>query len=83
MSCASTAAVFFMCSAVAGTDTSTPKEKSSPYERLWSYATLYENKDNPVIQKLAFVGRVQADAAFFEGNEGSEDFEKLLWRRVR
>ncbi|MEX2581289.1 MAG: porin [Verrucomicrobiales bacterium] len=42
---------------------------------------IYENWDNPVIQKLSLSGRVHVDVAFFDAHE--EDFNSLLWRRVR
>lgn len=48
---------------------------------LFDLATFYSNKENPVIQKFAMTGRLQADAAFFYG-EGNE-FEELTWRRFR
>jgi phosphate-selective porin OprO/OprP len=48
---------------------------------LFDLATLYSNKENPLVQKFAFTGRLQADAAFFY--EGDEEFEELLWRRFR
>ena len=55
--------------------------ETSAYDRIWSYATLYQNDENPVIQKLVFTGRAQADAAFFDSNQG--DYDRLAWRRLR
>jgi phosphate-selective porin OprO/OprP len=48
---------------------------------IFDLATLYDNSDNPVIQKFALSGRLQADAAFYDSDQG--DFEELLWRRAR
>ncbi|MCB1237329.1 MAG: hypothetical protein KDM91_19855 [Verrucomicrobiae bacterium] len=48
---------------------------------LFDLATLYENKENPFIQKFALSGRLQADAAFFDANQG--DYDSLHWRRFR
>jgi len=44
-------------------------------------ATLYENEDTPALQKFSLSGRVQADAAFFDSDQG--DLDTLNWRRVR
>ncbi len=49
---------------------------------IFDYATWYSNKDNPVLQKFAFTGRLQADAAFYDA-EGEDSFDDVLWRRVR
>lgn len=48
---------------------------------LFDRATFYSDKENPVLQKLAMTGRLQADAAFFHG--GDNDYEELNWRRAR
>jgi phosphate-selective porin OprO/OprP len=56
-------------------------EAVSVYDRLWSYAELYEDESNPVIQSFLLTGRLQADAAFFDADVG--DYERLLWRRFR
>ena len=53
----------------------------SSFDRVWSYATLYENKDSGFVQKFALSGRLQAEGAIFEGDEG--DYNDILWRRFR
>lgn len=53
----------------------------SQMDQLWGYATLYQNKDNPVIQKFSLSGRLQADALWYDEDPG--DFEDLIWRRFR
>ncbi len=49
---------------------------------LFDRATLYSDPANPVIQNLAFTGRLQADAAIFDAAR-ADAYEALLWRRVR
>ncbi|MCB1063251.1 MAG: hypothetical protein KDN20_10065 [Verrucomicrobiae bacterium] len=55
---------------------------ASSFCDLFDLATLYSNKENPVIQKFAFTGRLQADAAFFDASQ-ADSYESLLWRRFR
>lgn len=55
--------------------------ESSTFDDIWGLATLYKNKENPFLQSVALFGRLQADAAFFDANQG--EFEELLWRRFR
>lgn len=59
----------------------TTADGGSTFDRVWSYATLYENDENPLMQRLAFTGRLQADAAFVDSNRGNDEW--LEWRRVR
>jgi phosphate-selective porin OprO/OprP len=74
-------------SAIAGVEISAknpvPQPEAAPPSicDIFDYATLYDNKENAVLQKFSFTGRLQADAAFFDG--GDSDYEELLWRRVR
>jgi phosphate-selective porin OprO/OprP len=59
------------------------KESNGSFcDSLWKYAEWYKNPDNPVIQKFAFTGRFQADAAYFDAS-GKNDWDNTLWRRVR
>lgn len=44
-------------------------------------AVLYENEDFLPLQKFALTGRLQADATFFEADQG--DYDSLEWRRFR
>ena len=48
---------------------------------LFDFATLYSEKENPIIQEFSLFGRLQADAAFFDADQGK--FEQLLWHRFR
>jgi phosphate-selective porin OprO and OprP len=72
--------------AFAETDALTAK-----FDDAWSLVKLYENKENPILQKLAFTGRAQLDYALIDG-EGSPtagftdsdlDYEFGGWRRLR
>jgi phosphate-selective porin OprO/OprP len=49
---------------------------------FFDLATLYSNKENPILQKFALSGRLQADAAFFDASQAASS-EQLLWRRFR
>ena len=53
----------------------------SSFDRVWSHATLYENRDSGFVQKFALSGRLQAEAAWFDADEG--DFDDTTWRRFR
>jgi phosphate-selective porin OprO/OprP len=53
----------------------------SSFDRVWSHATLYENRDSSFVQKFALSGRLQADGARFKADQG--DFDDILWRRFR
>ena len=57
-------------------------EDGSGFDKVWSYATLYENEDNRFIQKFALSGRVQPDSAWFDADQG-EFKDEFLWRRFR
>jgi len=53
----------------------------SSFNKVWNYATLYDSKDNKVIQKFDLSGRLQIDSAWFDADQG--EFEDILWRRFR
>lgn len=55
-------------------------EEPSAYDRLWSHATLYRDPEGP-LQKLALSGRLQAEAAWFDTDQG--DLNERSWRRFR
>jgi phosphate-selective porin OprO/OprP len=48
---------------------------------LFDRAVLYEDKDDLAFQKFALTGRLQADAAFYEADQGN--YDRLEWRRFR
>jgi hypothetical protein len=49
-----------------------PKEEST-FNKTWSLATLYKNKENPVIQKLAFTGRYHGQYGWLDSDQGNDD----------
>lgn len=40
---------------------------------LWSLATLYKNKDNPIIQELVLTGRYHGQYAYLDSDDGDAD----------
>lgn len=56
-------------------------QDADAFEKIWSYATLYKNEENPVIQKFAISGRFHADYNNLSSNQGDyEDFEVRRFR---
>jgi phosphate-selective porin OprO/OprP len=53
----------------------------SPFDKVWSHATLYDNKDSSFIQEFSLRGRLQVDSALVDGDQG--EFSDVLWRRFR
>jgi phosphate-selective porin OprO/OprP len=53
----------------------------SSFDKVWSYATLYDNKENRFIQKFDLSGRLQIDSVWFDADQG--EFNDILWRRIR
>ncbi len=57
-----------------------PKEEST-LDKIWSLATLYKNKENPVIQKLAFTGRYHGQYGWLDSDQGNyDDWENRRFR---
>ncbi|MBW2295125.1 MAG: hypothetical protein JRG94_22875 [Deltaproteobacteria bacterium] len=50
-------------------------------DRIWGYATLYENADHPLLEKFALRGRFQADFPLYDSNRG--DYDDPQVRRLR
>jgi len=57
-------------------------EQASTFDKIWSYATLYENEDNRYIQRFALSGRVQPESAWLNSDQGNFA-DEFLWRRFR
>lgn len=51
------------------------------YEDIWKNAVFYQNKENPVVQKIAFTGRFQGEGYWFDADQG--DADDTTWRRLR
>ena len=56
-------------------------EEESGYDRFWRHATLYENADEGLVRSVALSGRLQAEGAYFDADQG--DFDDSSWRRFR
>ncbi len=57
-----------------------PAQDQSAYQRIWNHARLYESGDGPV-RAFDLSGRLQADGAWYDADEGS--YDDLRWRRFR
>lgn len=63
-------------------------EEKSGFDKVWSYMTLYENKEGK-FQKFALSGRAQLDAVWVNpdgtGEDGAslDNFNDTAWRRFR
>ena len=51
------------------------------YERIWRHAILYQNANDGLVRSFALSGRLQADYAWFDADEG--DYDDARWRRFR
>jgi phosphate-selective porin OprO and OprP len=50
-----------------------PKAEPSAYDKIWSYADLYKNEENPVVQRVQFTGRFQLDYSVVDAEQGDHD----------
>jgi phosphate-selective porin OprO/OprP len=53
----------------------------SRYDRIWRHAVLYDNPDASLVQRFDLSGRLQADYAWFDADEG--EYDDARWRRFR
>lgn len=75
------AALLFLSSLPASAQ-STEQKPPSTYDRIWARLTdWYNDKSNPVVQRVLFTGRVQHDLAMIEADQG--DWRESNVRRVR
>lgn len=51
------------------------------YDDVWKNAVWYENPNNSTVQKIAFTGRFQGEAYWFDSDQGDRD--DTTWRRLR
>ena len=56
-------------------------KEESAFDKVWGLATLYSNKDNPVLQDLRFTGRLHADLYGVDADQG--DASDADMRRLR
>jgi len=53
--------------------TTTQEKEESIYDKIWSLATIYKNKDNPVLQEFKLRGRYQGQYHWVDSDQGDED----------
>lgn len=53
-----------------------------PFEQIWGNATIYNNSDNDILQKLVCTGRLQADYANFDDQDAGS-LKDTPFRRAR
>ena len=76
--------VVFVSAAPAWAQSSSqPAEKKEPsiYDKIWRFATWYDSKENDVVQRVLFTGRLHQDFAVVEADQG--DTTEWNVRRVR
>ncbi|MGC6456627.1 MAG: porin [Coraliomargaritaceae bacterium] len=78
LSIAATCAAATLSPAAAETETTTEDR----FKKAWSHSTLYSNKENNILQKLVFTGRLQADYANFDEKDAG-NFNDIVFRRAR
>lgn len=49
------------------------EKEESLYDKIWGLATLYKNKDNPIIQEFKLRGRYQGQYHWVDSDQGDED----------
>jgi phosphate-selective porin OprO/OprP len=80
--CAAAAVLLVLISVPATAQSTTQAKPPSTYDRIWSKLTnWYDDKENPVVQRVLFTGRVHHDLALVEADEG--DWRESNVRRVR
>jgi len=65
----------------AGSQAPAAPAPKSIYDRIWGFAKVYNNSDNPWFQELSIVGREQVDAYHFDADQGNAD--NFVNRRTR
>lgn len=61
-------------SAKSGKDIAVTTEKEeSIYDKIWGLATIYKNKENPIIQEFKLRGRYQGQYHWGDSDQGDED----------
>lgn len=59
-----------------------PEKQPSTYDKIWTnFTDWYNDKENPVVQRVLFTGRFQHDFAIVESDQGDHDESNI--RRVR
>src|SRR5687768_15101783 len=77
-------AVIVLASVPAWAQTAQPADKKEPsiYDKIWGrFTNWYDNKENPVVQRVVFTGRYHHDFALVEADQG--DITEWNVRRMR
>lgn len=64
-----------------GTEAQAKAKERSTYDKIWKFADWYDNKSNPVVQRVVFTGRFQQDFAAVGADQG--DTNEWNVRRMR
>jgi phosphate-selective porin OprO and OprP len=78
---AAAAALLVAVSASAQSAAPTPPATPSIYDTIWKFADWYDNKSNPVVQRVLFSGRFHYDFAAVDGND--DEITEWNVRRLR
>ena len=57
----------------AGPGVQKEEKEESIYDKIWGLATLYKNKDNPIIQEFKLRGRYHGQYHWVDSDQGDED----------
>ena len=58
-----------------------PAKEESVFDKIWGLATLYQNKENPYLQKLAVSGRYHGQYGWLDSDQGNyNDWEHRRFR---
>lgn len=49
------------------------EKEESLFDQIWSFATLYKNSENPIIQEIKLRGRYQGQYHWVDSDQGDED----------
>jgi phosphate-selective porin OprO/OprP len=80
--CGFAAALLVLTSLPSSAQSSTEQKQPSTYDRIWTRLTnWYDDKENPVVQRVLFTGRFHHDLAMVEADQG--DWRESNIRRVR
>ena len=61
--------------------TTGPEKEPSTYDKIWDHFTIYDNRSNPVVQRIQLSGRFQHEFASLDSDQG--DLDEWNTRRLR
>src|SRR5688500_3653398 len=75
-------ALVLMPSIARAQDAAKPAPPPSTYDRIWGkFTNWYDDKENPIVQRMVFSGRFHHDLAIVEADQG--DHQESNIRRLR